>query len=97
MVNVRNESDIDAEAATYLRRVRLLTQAEFWLPIGVSQPRGHRYEIGSNKMPECVRKLLFVRYVAGLDLDDPKQEGFRELKRLRRTEREKKLDKGAKE
>jgi hypothetical protein len=88
MFEQRSEDEIDSAYVHYLRVVKGMTQAEFWTPVGVSQPRGHRYEMGDNKIPTCVRKLLFVRYVAGLDLDDPKQADFRNLKRLLKERRD---------
>lgn len=49
--------------ARELRRKLRLNQMEFWLPIGVTQSGGSRYEAGRN-IPTPVRLLLHLTYAS---------------------------------
>jgi DNA-binding transcriptional regulator YiaG len=44
-----------------LRKKMGMNQAEFWLPLGITQSGGSRYETGRN-IPESVRILLHLAY-----------------------------------
>lgn len=82
------EDEIDGADALALRKRQGISQPKFWNPVGVSQAMGSKFEAGRHQIPASVRKLLFVRYVAGLDLDNPKQADFRNLKRLLKAQRD---------
>lgn len=54
-----------------LRRKLGLNQQEFWSAVGVTQSGGSRYESGRN-MPKPVKALLSLKYMAGIDIVDPR-------------------------
>ena len=64
----KNISDIWA-----LRRLRRLTQTEFWRKVGVSQSCGSRFENGCS-IPTPVRLLIDVIYVRSIDTSKVKRE-----------------------
>lgn len=48
-----------------VKKLRLsldMTQSEFWLPLGVSQSAGSRYETESREIFEPVKKLVLIAY-----------------------------------
>lgn len=71
-MKIDNEDDITAEVAVKLREASKLPQSRFWGAVGVSQPSGHRYEVGNikrDRMPRPVRILLLLKYHIGLPVD----------------------------
>jgi transcriptional regulator with XRE-family HTH domain len=39
-----------------------LNQSEFWIPLGVTQSGGSRYESGNRPIPKPIQKLLRLAY-----------------------------------
>lgn len=75
-MDIKTEQDITPEAARYLRKRAGLTQLEFWESVGSTQGSGQFFETGKRKgIPRPMRMLIFLRYVAQIDLDlsDPKE------------------------
>jgi hypothetical protein len=67
---IRTEQDITPEAARELRIAASLTQRKFWGSVGSNQTSGHWFEVGKRKsIPKPIRILIFLRYVAGLDME----------------------------
>jgi DNA-binding transcriptional regulator YiaG len=46
-----------------------LTQADFWLPVGVSQSGGSRYESG-RKLPAAISALLHLVHIQGVLINE---------------------------
>lgn len=67
-MRLKTDADINGASARVLRGRLKLSQAAFWGSVYVSQPSGSQYEAGK-AIPSQIRKLLFLKYVAGLDLD----------------------------
>lgn len=59
---------IDGAFCRALRLKLHLNQTDFWQPVGVTQSGGCRYESGRD-MPAPVRKLIWLVYLAGADVD----------------------------
>ena len=57
--------NIDGATASKHRNMVGMNQAEFWLPLGVTQSGGSRYESGRN-IPAPVQRLYFLTYVVGV-------------------------------
>lgn len=74
-MDITNEQQIDGPTARALRHRSGLGQKPFWNAVGVHQPGGCRYEKGIGRIPKAVRILVFIRYVAGLDIDATSNEG----------------------
>jgi len=69
-------------------RIQLgLTQADFWLPVGVSQSGGSRYESG-RKLPASTSTLLHLVHIEGLDINQLDGNDARVGQRLRETDPE---------
>lgn len=67
---IQTEQDITPEVAKTLRVASELTQREFWGSVGSNQASGHWFEVGKRKnIPRPIRTLIFLRYVARIDLD----------------------------
>lgn len=81
-MKITTEADIDGEAVRFLRSRTKMSQAAFWPTVGAKQPTGANYETGVNVIPQSVRILIFVKYVAGIDLDVSTEAGAAELQRL---------------
>lgn len=79
------ENEIDGRQAHALRVKAGLSQSAFWTPLGVHQAVGCRYENGSVKIPRPVRRLMVLRYVAGMEIDVSTPEGVAELESLARV------------
>jgi len=70
IMDIRTEHDITPEVVRQLRKDYGLFQREFWESVGSTQPSGHWFESGKRKgIPKSLRILIFLRYVAKLDLD----------------------------
>ncbi len=59
---------ISPERLKEIREASGLSQVRFWGAIGVKQSAGSDYEKGQ-RMPEPVRRLLVMHYVAGIPTD----------------------------
>lgn len=70
-MDIRTENDITPEVALALREKSGLYQREFWEMVGSTQSSGHWFENGKrqNGIPLALRKLIFLRFVCGLDID----------------------------
>lgn len=79
---MHTESDITGQIARQLREELGLSQREFWVPLGVLQSVGCRYETADIPVPASVRILLVTRYCGGLMIDAATPEGVAELARL---------------
>lgn len=67
---MKNIDEVEGTKVRALRKSLGLSQVKFWIPLGVSQPSGHRMESErADRIPEMVRLLVFARYVAGLPVD----------------------------
>lgn len=62
-----------------------LTQAEFWMPVGVSQSGGSRYESG-RKLPASTSTLLHLVHIEGLDINQLDGDDARVGRLLRETD-----------
>lgn len=60
---------IDAAFVAKKRAALALNQYEFWLPLGVTQSGGSRYEAG-RPMPRPLRKLIYLMHVVGINAYD---------------------------
>lgn len=81
-MKILTETDIDGAAARWLRQQAGLSQAAFWASLGAKQPTGANYETGGNLIPQPVRILMFVKYVAKLNLDVTTEAGAEALVKL---------------
>lgn len=81
-MKITTEADIDGKAARWLRTRSGMSQAAFWATIGLKQPTGCHYESGENEIPAPARIIIFIKYVAGIDLDASTETGAAELQRL---------------
>jgi hypothetical protein len=68
-----------------LRRKLGLNQHKFWIPIGVTQSGGSRYESGRN-MPKPVRELVRLAYVEQIDIKAIKGEDWKVIEYLKAQE-----------
>jgi len=67
---VNTEADITPEVARDLREASGLTQRNFWQDVGSNQASGHWFENGKRKsIPRPIRILIFLRYIAGIDVN----------------------------
>ncbi len=80
-MKLQTDSEIDGPAAKRLRAESGMGQRKFWARIGVSQTTGHYYE-GGRRIPKPVRTLLFLNYVAGIDVDTGSIEGAERARQL---------------
>lgn len=79
---MKNIDEVEGGKVREVRKALGLSQAKFWIPIGVSQPSGHRFETERHeRIPELVRLLVFAKYVAGLPVDNT-PEGAKAMVRL---------------
>lgn len=77
-MKILTEMDISGAAARHLRERAGLSQAAFWKPFGLTQSCGCRYET-SAKIPKAIRSLVFLKYVAEIEMDLSTAEGARSL------------------
>ena len=89
------EREITGALAVKIRKDLGMTQRQFWHPLGVSQSVASSYETERNgvEIPQSVRTLLVVVYVAKLSIDASSEEGVEELTRLAKTQSKFKLAK----
>lgn len=81
-MRVQTDRDITGETAKMLRERTSLPQREFWRKAGASQAAGCRYESGKRSIPPSVRSLLFINFVAGIEIDTATLEGARKVRAL---------------
>lgn len=81
-MNIRSADDITAAAVRWLRERTGLPQHAFWRRVGVGQPGGWKYEHGISPIPKPVRMLVYIQYVAGIDIDCRIEAGAAEMVRL---------------
>lgn len=53
----------------YRDKVLKISLDKFWGAVGVAPVRGHRYETGVTKLPDTVKRLVFIQYGAGIPTD----------------------------
>ena len=63
-----------------------MPKCRFWGAIGCSETRGLRYESGASKLPETVKRLLFLQYGVGIPTDC-KSRAFRDFENSVRSGR----------
>lgn len=80
-MEIRTETDLNAQSARWLRDRAKEPQHTFWARVGVTQATGCRYEGGAT-IPKPVRMLLYAVYVAGVELDSSTPEGAEKVARL---------------
>lgn len=81
-MKVRVDSDINGITAKWLRSQSGLPQDKFWEAVGVAQPTGSQYESGVRPIPRPIKKLLFIKYEAGVSHDTGTLQGADELREL---------------
>jgi hypothetical protein len=94
-MEITTESDINGEAARWLRGRAELPQHAFWASVGVKQPTGANYELGNTDIPQSVRILVFIKYAAGIEVDASTVDGAKALGRLAIIQEADKLEGGA--
>lgn len=57
-----------------IRKASGLGQTEFWSAIGVKQPAGSTYEQGRQEMPDPVRRMVALHYIAGIPTNAPAED-----------------------
>ncbi len=87
-MHIRSEQDIDSEVAKRLRTELGLTQPQFWERVGVKQSGASHLENGGYAISKPLRILLFVNYVAGINLDVTTAEGVARILKLAAKHRE---------
>lgn len=80
-MHITSEQEIDSKSAKILRAEFGLTQSEFWGRVGVQQSQGSYLE-SNLTISKPLRILLFVNYVAGINLDVSTPEGVARLLKL---------------
>jgi len=80
-MDIKTEKDVTGPAAKHLRELHSLSQKAFWVPLGITQSGGSRYE-GKDKLPRIVRIMIYAMYVAGIKIDASTPEGAAELCKL---------------
>lgn len=66
-MEIKNESDFNAQNVRALRESLGMSQAQFWGAVCVSTARGSAYEIERNKIPRTVKRLLWLHYFMGIN------------------------------
>lgn len=80
---VASADDITGPVAKLLRKRAKLSQQTFWRSVGLSQESGCLCEIGKTQsISEPVRMLIYMIYVAGVNLDPASEAGREQLDRL---------------
>lgn len=93
-MNITTEQQINGAAAKFFREKAGLSQRAFWKAFGMTQSCGCRYECGS-VMPKPIRTLIFLTYVAGLQIDASTEEGAAALIRLGKLQASERADEKA--
>ncbi len=75
-MKIKSESEITPDAMLKLRLAKGFSQSKFWKPVCVSAARGSCYETGRNRIPETVKRLLYLYYVLELPIDTPEIAGL---------------------
>lgn len=85
-MEIKNESDFNAENVRQLRESLGMSQAQFWGAVCVSTARGSAYEIQRNKIPAPVKRLLWLHYFMGINTaaaeSQPKTRGRSKTRKL---------------
>lgn len=80
-MRISTDKDIIGESVRMMRSQLGLSQRAFWGGIGVKQPIGSKYEAGL-RIPDPIKSLIFIRYVAGIRADTGTREGAQQLIKL---------------
>lgn len=64
-----NIEQLTAEFIENYRKGLNLSLEQFWGAVGVSAPRGYRYESELINLPDTVKRLLFLQYGVGIPTD----------------------------
>ena len=80
-MKIRTDSDISGPIAKGMRLKLGLSQPDFWGAVRVKQSIASKYESGL-RLPDPIKLLLFIRYVAGVNLDPGTPAGAASLRRL---------------
>lgn len=78
---IETANDITGPVARKLRTMRGMSQREFWGAVGVQQAVSSKYENGL-RLPNTIKTLVFIRYVAGIEHDLGTAEGAAKLRQL---------------
>lgn len=81
-MKITTAADINGAALRWLRARAGLSQAAFWSVVGKEQSTGANYETGGRPIPQAIRTLIFIHYVAGIELDASTEEGAAAMHRL---------------
>lgn len=74
-MDIKTEKDISPATVLELRKLSGMTQTEFWEGVGSNQCSGHLFESGKrNSIPRPIRRLIFLKHVAGWPIDASTQE-----------------------
>lgn len=71
-MSIQTEQQITGAIAKEIRGE--MSQRAFWESVGVTQSGGCRYE-GGSPIPKRIRTMIFLKYVAGIELDASTPEG----------------------
>jgi hypothetical protein len=93
-MNITTEQQIDGNTARLLREKAGKSQKAFWGEFGMTQSCGCRYESGS-PIPQPIRTLIFLTYVAGLSIDATSEEGAAAMGRLAQLQASERADEKA--
>jgi len=69
---------ITGDSVRKMRQDLSLSQRAFWERIGCTVPTGCAYETGRSRIPEPVRRLIYLQYVVGIPTDIDSKE-FRQF------------------
>lgn len=84
-MEIKTANDLDQDAVKRIRKQLGMTQEAFWVPLGITQAAGCKYENGWT-IPKPIRILVFLNYVAGLRTDAFTRDGVASLMRLSRLQ-----------
>jgi hypothetical protein len=77
-MEIKTEKDINGKVCAALREQLGETQKVFWNMVGITQSGGCRYESGA-PIQKPVRTLVFMRCIAGIDIDASTEQGAKSL------------------
>lgn len=81
-MEITTSAGINGRVARQIRLELGLSQREFWGAVDVKQSVSSKYESGMRRIPDPIKTLLFIRYVAGLRHDLNTEQGAAEFMEL---------------
>lgn len=83
MVQLEDFDQIAPEFLKQFRKGKNLTLEGFWCVIGCDRTAGFRYEEGKSKIPETVKRILYLHYGVGIPTDCQSDEFLQFVEYLR--------------